>query len=565
MNLQQQGNPYSFAPFLETVRQIDFYRDDPFVQRLAEHYAGDEWPLVNERLQAFSPQVSFRWRDLAAQAALPELRPFLQQYDAYNNRVDRILRCGETETLEREIFAAGLLSDGVSPWEHFVKRLILHELGEIGVLCPIACTEGLIALIEAFPKNRHPEVQRILVHCKEGIDGTFGVGAQFITEIQGGSDIPSNVLEAVPQGDSFRLYGNKFFCSAMQADYSVVTAKVRSTDNIGTFVVPSWLPGDKERHVRNGYRINRLKWKLGTSELPTAEVDYDGAVAYAVGPTDRGVANVVGIVLTLSRIAVGISSAGAMLRAAREATLYSEFREAFGQRIGEFPLAARQVRDLQQAAQRTIAGAFKIYDLYLRMGKKLQGGLGSARPGEEERIRFNLRELIIIQKLVTAYEAVDVLRKALSLFGGHGVIEDFSALPRLFRDATVNELWEGPRNVLLMQVFRDLQRVAAWYPPEEFVASILQGVSQDVVRDFAGSLKSFLEQPPFMERDEASMDRAQAWETFCDDLFHTYQGQALEEIGACPILDERKVSALAARANGSPQQAVQQREIGGRG
>jgi len=556
MNPPNQGNPYSFTPFLETVQQIDFYGDDPFVQRLAEHYAGDEWPSVHEKLLAFSPQVSFRWRDLAAEAARPEFRPFLQQYDAYNNRVDRIIRCGETQTLEKEIFAQGLFSKRVSPWEHFVKRLILHELGEIGVLCPIACTEGLIALIEAFPKNRHPEVERILKHCKDGIDGEFGVGAQFITEIQGGSDIPSNILEAVPQGDSYRLFGNKFFCSAMQADYSVVTAKVRGSDNIGTFVVPSWSPGDEERQVRNGYRINRLKWKLGTSELPTAEVDYDGAVAYAVGPTDRGVANVVGIVLTLSRIAVGVSSAAAMLRAAREALLYSEFREAFGQRIGEFPLAAKQVKDIQSAAQRTTAGAFKVYDLYLTMGKKLQGGLASAKPEEDERTRFNLRELIIIQKLVAAYEAVDVLRTSLSLFGGHGVIEDFSALPRLFRDATVNELWEGPRNVLLMQVFRDLQRVAAWYPPEEFVANILQGVSDDIVRDFAGSLKAFLEQPPFVERDEASMQRAEAWETFCDDLFHAYQEQAVKEIGAVPILAEQKRSALAVWSTGSPQQAV---------
>ena len=465
MTLQGQTNTYSFSAFLECIQTIDFYRDDAFVRRMAGHYAVDEWPLLDEKLLAFSPKVSFRWRDLASEAARPEFRPFLQQYDAYNNRVDRIVRCRETEILEKEIFGEGMFSSQTSPWEHFLKRLLLHELGEIGVLCPIACTEGLIALIEAFPENRHPEVGRILTHCKEGIDGEFGLGAQFITEIQGGSDIPANLLEAVPQGDFFRLYGNKFFCSAMQADYSVVTAKVKGTENIGTFVVPSWLPGDRERHVRNGYRINRLKWKLGTAELPTAEVDYDGALAYAVGPPDRGVANVVGIVLTLSRIAVGVSSAAAMLRAAREASLYSEFREAFGQRIGEFPLAAKQLRDVTRTAQRSTAGAFKIYDLYLRLGKRLQGGLGASKSGEEEKARFNLRELIIIQKLVTAYEAVDVIRKAISLFGGHGVIEDFSALPRLFRDATVNELWEGPRNVLLMQVFRDLQRVAAWYPP----------------------------------------------------------------------------------------------------
>ncbi len=67
--------------------------------------------------------------------------------------------------------------------------------------------------------------------------------------------------------------------------------------------MPSWLPGDKVKERRNGYRINRIKWKMGTAELPTAEIEFHGAVAYAVGPTNRGVANAVGIVLTLSRMA----------------------------------------------------------------------------------------------------------------------------------------------------------------------------------------------------------------------------------------------------------------------
>jgi len=565
MSPQDQRKPYSFEPFLKTIEELDFYGDDPFVQKMAKHYAKDGWPALHEKLLAFSPRVSHRWRDLAAKAARPEFRPFLEPYDAYNNRVDRIVRCGETEILETEIFAERLFSAQMPPWEHFVKRLILQELGEIGVLCPIACTEGLIALMEAFPENRHPEVARILEHCKEGTDGEHGIGAQFMTEIHGGSDIPANLLEAVPEKDHFRLYGNKFFCSAIHADYSVVTAKVKGSGNIGTFVVPSWLPGDKSRNHRNGFRINRLKWKLGTAELPTAELDYDGAVAYAVGPTDRGVANVVGIVLTLSRIAVGVCSAASMLRASREALIYSEFREAFGQKICEFPLAARQVRDLTRAAQRTTAGAFKVYDLFLRLGRKLQGGLGSGDAAPDKRQRFNLRELIIVQKLVTAYEAVDVIRKAISLFGGHGVIEDFSALPRLMRDATVNELWEGPRNVLLMQVFRDLQRVAGWYPPGEFVAGILAGVAPNVVKEFSAALTDFLTNPPFFGRDDASMDRSGEWETFWDELFRVYQEQALKEIGAVPIFAKEKLSVPGTVADDSCRQVAQGRQTGGRG
>jgi alkylation response protein AidB-like acyl-CoA dehydrogenase len=235
------------------------------------------------------------------------------------------------------------------------------------------------------------------------LDGDFAIGAQFMTEIQGGSDIPANLLEAEPHQDHYKIFGSKFFCSAAHADYSVITAKVTGSEDVGTFIVPSWLPGDKIREHRNSYRINRLKWKMGTSELPTAEIEYDGATAYAVGPTDRGVANAVGIVLTLSRIAVAVSSAATMTRVAREAMFYSRFREAFGKKVSDWPLAAGQLRYIEHAAQRTTAGAFKVYDLFLRLGGRLQAGLASKEPLAIRKQRFDLRELIILQKLVSAY------------------------------------------------------------------------------------------------------------------------------------------------------------------
>jgi alkylation response protein AidB-like acyl-CoA dehydrogenase len=328
----------------------------------------------------------------------------------------------------------------------------------------------------------------------------------------------------------------------MHADFSVITAKVTGSEDVGTFIVPSWLPEQKPRERRNGYRIDRLKCKLGTAELPTAEVEYEGAVAYAVGPTNRGVANAVGIVLTLSRLAVASSSAAAMTRASREALVYSQFRDVFGKKICEWPLAVSQLRYLADTAQRTTAGAFKVYDLFIRLGTKLQAGLSSQEPLETRKLRFNLRELIILQKLVSAYETVDVVRKAMSILGGHGVIEDFSSLPRLFRDATVNELWEGPRNVLLMQVFRDIQRASSWYPPEEFARNILQGVSKDTVESLSSRLKDFLVKPPLIELERGALERAAQWETFCDELFRAYQEQALNEVGKAPLLRLEKMS-----------------------
>ncbi len=542
MPLPERINPYGFDAFLDKVRSLDFYRDDPFLQKSLRRFAGEEWPGVHDKLLAFSPKVSSRWRDMADFIARPERLPQLVHYDGHNHRVDRIVRPAETRQLEREIFAEGLFSRGVTPWEHLVKRLLLHQIGEAGVLCPIACTEGLVALARNFSDSVQPEVLSILEHCTEGRDGDFGIGAQFMSEIQGGSDIPSNLLEAEPAGDCFRLFGTKFFCSAMQADYSVVTAKVTGSDQVGTFVVPSWLPGDKERERRNGYQIDRIKWKMGTSELPTAEVQYEGAIAYAVGPTDRGVANAVGIVLTLSRIAVGVASAASMIRAAREALLYSEFRDVFGRKICQQPLALSQLRDMVKTTQRTTAGAFAVYERFVRQGMRLQAGMSSREPLPVQRQRFLLRELIIIQKLVTAFETVDVLRKAMSIFGGHGVIEDFSSLPRLYRDAAVNELWEGPRNVLLMQVYRDLARASQWYPPADFLADMLAGSPAPRIAELTKELIGLLQDSPFESLDPTGLERAASWETLVEEMFHCYQETALASVGPEPLVSPDKLT-----------------------
>ena len=537
MSLANRNNPYSFEDFLTKLHNLNMYEDDPFLQKNLAHFAGDDFKQVHERLIPFSKKVSGEWRELADFVAYPERRPYLENYNAHNRRVDRLVRPAETRQLEQEIFSEGIFSEKTMYWENVVKRFLLHQLGEFGVMCPIACTEGLVALIEQFPDHGRPELAEILRHCKEGIDGSFGVGAQFMSEIQGGSDIPSNLIEAEPQPDgTYKLYGVKFFCSAMQADYAVVTAKTTGTDKVGTFIVPSWLPGNKEKEIRNGFRINRIKWKMGTAELPTAEIEYDGAEAYAIGPTDRGVANAVGIVLTLSRLTVGVSSASGMMRSAREAFLYSEFRDVFGQKICQFPLSAYQVNEMVRTAQRTLSAAFKIFKLFDQLGRKLQPGLGSDESLEVRKKRFDLRELIIIQKLCTAYQAVDVTRKAMSIFGGHGVIEDFTSLPRLYRDAAVNELWEGPRNVLLAQVLRDIYRVKDWYPPEELVASILAGADPKLAADLGEKMKGFLENPPFLGTSPEIMKQAAAWETFVDELFLAYQEQALSEVGLAPIV-----------------------------
>jgi alkylation response protein AidB-like acyl-CoA dehydrogenase len=530
MSLPDRNNAYSFDAFLTWRKAVNYYTDDAFLQKLVRHFAGDTWEQVDQAARNISPKVSFRWRDFSDTIASPEKRPYMQHYDGHHHRIDRIVRPAETEIMEKEVFSEALFSQQTPPWIRLVKMYLIYQNGEACIACPVTCTEGLVAILERYAES--PETRRILEHCKEGIDGDFAIGAQYLSEIQGGSDVPANLLEAVREGNDWKLYGTKFFCSATHADYALVTAKPAGSENIALFVVPSWLPGDKEREIRNGVTIDRIKWKLGTSELTTAEVTYQGAIAYPVGPLSRGLANVVGVVLTYSRLTVGLSCAAFMTRAVREAKIYADFREAFGFRVSQFPMLAGQLRSMENAARRTTAGAFKLYNEFLRLEGGLQGGMKKEGTIESKKRLFDIRELIMLQKVAASWDATEVIRAAMSIFGGHGVIEDFSCLPRLYRDAAVNELWEGPRNVLLTQMHRDFQRASTWYNPGEFIENILEKGERGTIDVLKDQITELVAYPNLFKPDEKTIQICERWDRFCQDLCHAYQDLALREVGA---------------------------------
>ena len=530
MSLPNRENPYSFDEFLAWRESADFYENDPFLKQVLRCYAPGEWERLDQAAKKISAKVSSRWKKLSEEAAVPEKRPYLVHYDGHNHRIDRIVRPMETLALEKEIFAERLFSDNTSPFEKLVKLYLIYQLGEACISCPLTCTEGMVALLELYADT--PELKQILTHCKEGTGNDIAIGAQFLSEIQGGSDVPANLVEAVETDGVWRLYGDKFFCSATHADYAVVTAKPKGSEKVGLFIVPAWLPGDKEREKRNGCRINRIKWKMGTSELTTAEISYDGAVAYPVGPPEKGLSNVVGIVLTYSRLTVGISGAAFMARACREAEAYSRKRTAFGLAISDFPLVKDQIDRLTLFSRRTLAATFKLYREFLSLDGGLGKGMNSDEPVDIKMKRFNIREMIMLQKITAAWDSTDMVRLAMSIFGGHGVMEDFSSLPRLFRDSAINELWEGPRNVLLTQMHRDFQRASAWYPPARVVASMLAGADPALRAPLEKEAEALVAHPNLFGPDPETLDICRRWDRFCHDLTHAYQDLAMAEVKA---------------------------------
>lgn len=553
-----RNNPYSFDDYVRVRDSFDYYADDPLLQALVKHHCGEEAARMDEELRALSRRVSFGHRDLTNASASLENRikcTQVRHYDGFNHRIDAIERCAETEQVEREVFDLGLFDPSRnSAWSRFAKMFLLYQNGEFGVMCPVACTDGMIALARKFadPSADHalgPGALQLLHYARDGVvehgQRRYGVGAQFLTEIQGGSDVAANLVEAVFEQEVgadglagvWRLYGKKFFCSATQADLALVTAKPKGTDapdKVAVFLVPSWLEDGRERGVRNGCTIDRLKPKMGTAELPTAEITYDGAVAYPVGPLDKGLANVVAVTLTISRLHVAFGMAAAGLRAAREATWYAQFRTAFGFPVAQFPFVQNQLADLNGFARRSAAGVFKMYGEFIALGETLPAGLRELEAiGDltERKRRFRLRELVLLQKITMAWEAPQMLRLAISLYGGHGIMEDFTALPRLLRDAFIMELWEGPRNVLLTQIHRDLGRVKAWYAAEDFCRDLLAGVDDSAAAPLTDELARLMGHPSLVTPDDATLAVCRQWDRFSGTLCQAYQDQALAEVG----------------------------------
>ena len=198
--------------------------------------------------------------------------------------------------------------------------------------------------------------------------------------------------------------------------------------------------------------------------------------------------------------------------------------------IANFPMVRGQLDEIEKSAQRTTAGVFKFYQQLLSLKTGLVSDNETSESIEIRKYRFDIREIIMLQKITTSKETVDTIRKAMSIFGGHGVIEDFSSLPRLFRDAIVNELWEGPRNVLLAQIHRDIKRASSWYAPTEFVSRVLRGLDDATIKSFAKEMDELIRHASLTTMDDRTIDVCTRWDDYCQRFFRAYQENALSEV-----------------------------------
>lgn len=427
----------------------DLFASDTFLQRMLQRLRPDRYGALREELETLSGKLTIEL-DGAVQrnnqdANLPQVR----HSDEYGNPVEQVEHHPAYHEIGRVFWGSGALArlgEMGREVEAGAVIYLLDHLGEAGHACPVACTAGAIKLVRDLgtAEQRGAHLPGLL---ETDYDRRIHA-AQFVTEVQGGSDVGSNGCVAVADSGRtgwYRISGEKWFCSVADAGLFVVSARLEGapegTRGLGLFLVPRNLDGRP-----NGFRLRRLKTKLGTRSMPTGEIEFSGALGQPIGPTDEGFRNLVGIVLDTSRVHNAVAACGLMRRAVLESVGYARHRRAFGQAIGEFGAVREILARMRVRTAAALATTFRVLDLTDRCETAAAG---------DEQLRAARRISVMVNKYWTAVASTAVARDGIEIQGGNGTIEDFSVLPRLYRDAIVIESWEGTHNTLCAQVFRD--------------------------------------------------------------------------------------------------------------
>lgn len=318
----------------------------------------------------------------------------------------------------------------------------LFVQAEFGLMCPISVTETSAYLIERY--GSEDVKKRFLPGMTSTDPAKLLKGAQFMTERTGGSDVSTNRLKAVNKGDVWHLYGDKWFCSAVDADVVLLIARPEGAPEGNKGLALFAMPRRLDDGSRNRYRVARLKDKLGTRSMPSGEVIFEGAVAYLVGRVDQGLKQMLDQV-NLSRLSHGVRAAAMMRRCLNEALVVARHRMVFGKRMIDIPLQRRQLMKLMLPTEQALSMFMHAADA---MYKATQG---------DEQAALVQRILTPLLKFRTCRDNIQVATGAMEVRGGNGYIEDF-VNARLVRDAHIGVLWEGTSNINAIDV---VQRTVA--------------------------------------------------------------------------------------------------------
>jgi alkylation response protein AidB-like acyl-CoA dehydrogenase len=373
--------------------------------------------------------------------------PRLTQWDAWGERVDRVevsplWRVAERLAAERGLVATAYeRRHGAHSRVHQLALAYLFTPSTDIYSCPLAMTDGAARVLST--SGNDTLVREVLPRLTSRDPEKFWTSGQWMTELSGGSDVgASETIARRDEGGAWRLYGRKWFTSAAASQAALTLARPEGNPSGGRglalFFVETRDAGGRLR----GIRIDRLKEKLGTRKVPTAELTLEGTPAVLVKGTNDGVRDIAPM-LNVTRLWNAVSAAALMRRGVALARDYARRRSAFGSALAEKPLHADTLAGLQAEAEAALHLAFHAAEL---TGREEAGEL-------DERGARTLRLLTPLVKLTTGRAAVHVASEVVEAFGGAGYVED-TGLPALVRDAQVLSIWEGTTNVLSLDALR---------------------------------------------------------------------------------------------------------------
>ncbi len=396
-----------------------------------------------------------------------ENEPVLTPWDAWGHRVDRITVTPLWKEAARLACEHGIVATAYErkqgEWSRVLQfaKVYLFDASTDVYTCPLAMTDGAAKTL--LVHDHAPLSSRALARLTSRNPDFAWTSGQWMTERTGGSDVGRSETEARPCGADdahvetdwpprrvgtplFRLHGTKWFTSAITSQMTLTLARPVGNPPGGRGLALFYLEMDRPDGQRNGVLVNRLKDKLGTRKVPTAELTLDGALAVPVLGTSDGIRAITPM-LNITRTWNSVAALSGMRRGLALARDYAKRRSQFGAPLSEKPLHVATLADLQAEFEAAFALTFRVVEL---LGREETGQL------TENEAKL-LRLLTPVMKLTTGKQAVMVLSEVLECFGGAGYVED-TGLPRLLRDGQVLPIWEGTTNVLSLDTLKVLAK-----------------------------------------------------------------------------------------------------------
>jgi alkylation response protein AidB-like acyl-CoA dehydrogenase len=366
--------------------------------------------------------------------------PTLTQWDAWGNRVDALEVTPLWREAERLTVKHGIVATAYEQAlgrhariAQFAKVYLFHASTDV-YSCPLAMTDGAARTLLESGNARL--ISHALPHLTSRDAATFWTSGQWMTETTGGSDVGRSQTRAVEEDGVWRLYGRKWFTSAVTSQMALTLARPEGNPPGGKGLAMFFVEVRDAQGRLNGIRVDRLKDKLGTRKVPTAELMLEGTRAELVGQPVNGT-RAIEPMLGVTRMWNSVCAVSFMRRGLALARAYAARREAFGAPLARQPLHA----DTLAALEAETWGAFLMTFLLVELA-------GRAETGQiDDQQRALLRLVTPLTKLVTGKQAVSVVSEVVESFGGAGYVED-TGLPQLLRDTQVLPIWEGTTNVL---------------------------------------------------------------------------------------------------------------------